>query len=223
MQRFARWHIWLGWIAAIPLIAWTASGLVMAARPIDEVRGTNLRSEPPALPEDNRFAVPEVDGAAVRKMTLLQRVDGPVWVIERVDGSILASSAASGEQIQGVTPALARRIADAALRAPGPVVEVRRFEADANPIDLRRGRPAWQVRYADGLRVYVDADSGEVLALRTRWWRFYDVMWGLHIMDPAGRENAHNPLVWLFGASALVTSLFGATLLLRRRRATNRA
>jgi hypothetical protein len=94
MQRFARWHIWLGWIAAIPLIAWTASGLVMAARPIDEVRGTNLRSEPPALPEDNRFAVPEVDGAAVRKMTLLQRVDGPVWVIERVDGSILASSAA---------------------------------------------------------------------------------------------------------------------------------
>ena len=36
----------------------------------------------------------------------------------------------------------------------------------------------------DGTRFYVDAGSGQIVATRTRWWRFYDFMWGLHIMDP---------------------------------------
>ena len=31
MQRFARWHIWLGWAIAVPLVMWTLSGLVMVA------------------------------------------------------------------------------------------------------------------------------------------------------------------------------------------------
>ena len=39
MHRFARWHIWLGWLAAIPLLLWTVSGLELTLRPIDEVRG----------------------------------------------------------------------------------------------------------------------------------------------------------------------------------------
>jgi hypothetical protein len=43
-------------------------------------------------------------------------------------------------------------------------------------------------------------------------------MWGLHIMDPMGRENTSHVLLWLFSAAALVTSLFGTTLLFRRRR-----
>ena len=42
MQRFARWHIWLGWAAAIPLLLWTISGLFMTLRPIEQVRGVAL-------------------------------------------------------------------------------------------------------------------------------------------------------------------------------------
>ena len=38
-SKLRRWHIWLAWIAAIPLLFWTVSGLVMVARPIEEVRG----------------------------------------------------------------------------------------------------------------------------------------------------------------------------------------
>ena len=39
MLRFTRWHIWLGWIAALPVLLWLVSGLFMAARPIEVVRG----------------------------------------------------------------------------------------------------------------------------------------------------------------------------------------
>ena len=51
----------------------------------------------------------------------------------------------------------------------------------------------------DGTHFYVDAGSGEIVAKRTGWWRFYDFMWGLHIMDPGGREDTHNPFVIGFG------------------------
>ena len=45
MIRFARWHIWLGWLVGVPLLLWTMSGVVMVARPIEEVRGDHLRIE----------------------------------------------------------------------------------------------------------------------------------------------------------------------------------
>ena len=32
MLRFARWHIWLGWVVALPVLMWLVTGLVMVAR-----------------------------------------------------------------------------------------------------------------------------------------------------------------------------------------------
>ena len=39
MQRISRWHIWLGWLVGLPVLMWTVTGLVMVAKPIEEVRG----------------------------------------------------------------------------------------------------------------------------------------------------------------------------------------
>ena len=39
MRKFAKWHIWLAWATGIPILMWTITGLVMVAKPIDEVRG----------------------------------------------------------------------------------------------------------------------------------------------------------------------------------------
>lgn len=36
MRRFVKWHVWLGWLAGVPLLLWTPSGLVMVAKPIAE-------------------------------------------------------------------------------------------------------------------------------------------------------------------------------------------
>lgn len=42
MQRLARWHIWLGWIVALPILLWLVSGLVMSFKPLEETRGEHL-------------------------------------------------------------------------------------------------------------------------------------------------------------------------------------
>lgn len=217
MQRFARWHIWLGWLAAIPLVLWTVSGLFMALRPIDQVRGAALRAE--AAPLDTaKLVIPTLTEPA-SKLALIDEGGRPVWVASFSDQGAGRWSAADGKPLGPVGVIEARYLAETALVGDARVTAIRRFAADQAPLDLRRERPSWQAQFADGTTVYIDADTGEVLALRTGWWRAYDFMWGLHIMDPMGRENTSHVLLWLFGAAAMITSLFGTTLLFRRRRA----
>ena len=31
MRRFARWHIWLGWLVGVPIVMWMVTGLIMVS------------------------------------------------------------------------------------------------------------------------------------------------------------------------------------------------
>lgn len=215
MHRFARWHIWLGWLAALPLLLWTISGLVMTLRPIDEVRGEDLRRGPGLLLTDTltapRPAVP------VKRLTLVEENGTPVWIATDSKGN-QSRYAQDGKPLPGVSEAEARQLSQAAFAGSAALVSMQRFSAEASPLDLRRPRPSWQATFADGTHIYIDADTGEVLALRTEYWRFYDLMWGLHIMDPMGRENTSHALLWIFATVGIISSLLGTVLLFRRRK-----
>lgn len=55
-------------------------------------------------------------------------------------------------------------------------------------------------------------------------WRFYDFMWGLHIMDLQGREDTNNPWIVSFAMLSLGMVLLAMTLLpmtISRRRNGN--
>ena len=225
MRRFARWHIWLGWLVGVPLLLWTLTGLWMVARPIEEVRGTALRTEAVALPATLVPVLPRLDGRAVERIDLFMRADRPVWIIRFVGMHRRAADASTGVMLPRVDAALARMIADAALVDPGQVLRVGTFAAVDAPLELRQERSSWQVIYADGLHVYVDALTGEVLAVRSNQWRWFDLMWGLHIMDLQTREDTHHPLLIGFAGLAALSCLFGFVLLFRRRKArvTDRA
>lgn len=214
-----RIHVWLGWLVGVPVLFWTLSGLVMVLRPIDTVRGADRRAPPAALVVPERPIAPRV---AVALTTLALEAQGgrTIW-IATFPGGARRADPVTGAWLPAVGAAEARALADAAYLPAGAVVSVRRTPASAPPLDLRRPRPAWQVGFADGTHVYIDADTGQVLALRTRWWRLFDWMWGLHIMDLGQRENSSHPLLIGFAALALVTTVLALVLLPltgRRRR-----
>ena len=102
------------------------------------------------------------------------------------------------------------------------IAAVTRFDADEPPLDFRREIPVWQVALEDGTHVYVGIESGAIEAVRTRFWRVFDLMWGLHIMDLETREDTHHPVLILFAALALLGTLIGTALLFRRRRSRTR-
>jgi hypothetical protein len=212
-----RWHIWLGWLVGVPLILWTASGLFMVARPIEEVRGEHLRKEPLMLAAMSPVA-PPLGPRPVEKLTLEQRMSGPVWVIQYQGGDLRLADPATGAFLPKISAPEATALAASYYAGKSKQSSVRQFTAGKAPLDLRKARPSWQVNYADGTRLYIDADTGALLALRTDQWRIYDVMWGLHIMDLQTREDSHHPILIVFAAITFVSLLLAFWMQIARQR-----
>ena len=220
MRRFAKWHVWLGWAIGLPLLMWTVTGLVMVAKPIEEVRGNHLRKPVAdmALPPDTRIAValPAPATRPVQSVTTQMERGEAVTRITYVDGTV-ERFRADGRAMGPLSELEARLIVAGAIEGGDRVTATRRFAADDVPLDFRRPLPVWQVALADGTHVYVGVDSGKIEAVRTRWWRIFDTMWGLHIMDLQTREDTHHPILILFAALAAIGALLGCVLLFRRR------
>lgn len=220
-QNLRRWHVWLGWIIGLPFLAWTVSGLVMVARPIETVRGEDLIAEAPALPAGLTPVAPAIGPRPLASLRLEARPEGARWLLKYADGGSRLADAATGRLLPPLGPADAARIVQARYKGKARIAAVDRISAEAPPIDFRRKVAAWRVTMEDGTRFYLDNATGEILARRTRWWRFYDLMWGLHIMDLETREDAHNPLLIGFATVSLLTVLLALGLLpltVRRRR-----
>jgi uncharacterized iron-regulated membrane protein len=75
--------------------------------------------------------------------------------------------------------------------------------------------------HKDNIKVYLDAFSGEIVAIRSSSWRLWDFLWGLHIMDYIDRDNINNLLIKIFSILALISSLSGVILFfISRKKAT---
>ena len=80
-SRLRRWHVWLGWVVAVPILFWTVSGVVMVVRPIEEVRGEHLLREAEPIRVHTPLVPPRVAGLTLDSVSLEQRAAGPRWVI----------------------------------------------------------------------------------------------------------------------------------------------
>lgn len=221
-RSFQRLHVWLGWIVAIPLLFWTISGLWMVARPIEEVRGEHLRTAPVPVAVGGPIAWPVTGGKTLKTLSIESRPGGSVWVAAFATGEARRADLATGRLLPPVGREEAVLLARAAYLGRGGVKSTTRTPADAPPLDLRKPRPAWAVRFDDGTNVYVDADTGTILALRTTQWRLFDFMWGLHILDPVEREDTSHPLLIGAAALAVIGVVTGIVLLFARGRKRRR-
>jgi hypothetical protein len=137
------------------------------------------------------------------------------------NGTARLADPATGALVPPLGAGAAVREVMARYTGKAGVAAVTRTDPANAPLDLRRPIAAWQIRMSDGTHFYVDAGSGEVVARRTAWWRFYDFMWGLHIMDPVTREDTHNPWIVGFALVSVVTVILALIMLpltIRRNR-----
>ena len=222
MQRFAKWHIWLGWLVGAPILMWTVTGLIMVVKPIEEVRGNHLRTEVEErmLPPDTDIAIrlPDGSGKAVKSVATAMQGDRAITTLTYADGAI-DRFAEDGTQLAPVTDVEARLIVAERIVGGDRVVSVTRFDAADVPFDFRRPVDVWQVALEDGTHVYVGRHTGAIESVRTRWWRVFDFVWGLHIMDLQTREDTSHPILILFAILGVLGSLLGCILMFRRRKA----
>lgn len=235
---WAKIHKWLALVMAIQILFWFASGLFFAVFPIERVRSEHVIAAPPSAPValDQAAAglarLADAHVQAGETVTLRSLLGRPVALIGPREGRPRLYDLASGRPLSPIPMTFAARIAEADHAGDARAARIERIVA--NDSEYRGALPAWRVDFDDGAHrsLYVAADSGLVTARRSRLWRVYDFLWGLHIMDWRGHEDFNTPL--LIGATllalvvviagiAMFPSRLGLTAWLRRRRASRSA
>ena len=206
-------HKYLSILISIQLLLWTISGIYFAFNQIELIRGEQYR-------------LTQVFSIDLSKINLILDSVQSIQVARRFDEEILIVRKEAGTEYLDLGGATLDKISREEAKVivsnvtsltPLAVEEIN----DPDPGSEYRGRnlPLFKVitkdQENDEINVYVDAISGQVVAIRSAGWRLWDLMWGLHIMDWETRDEINNWLLKLFSVLALISSLTGVFIFLR--------
>lgn len=205
-------HKWLALVVGIQLLLWAVSGFYMVVVDLDFIHGDSLvRNLKPALDLSGRFVSLDSlrrDRSDIKAIRLRALPDdgGAVYEIITAAGIELVD-ARTGRTISPLPEMRAIELARAYYAGGGDVVRATLIASEADrPGELqRRSLPSWRVDFDDWLEtsLYVHAQSGALATRRHRFWRWFDFLWALHIMDYRERTDVNNKL--LLTASVLGT------------------
>ena len=206
-------HKYLSILISIQLLLWTISGIYFAFNQIELVRGEQYR-------------LPQVFSVDLSKVNLVLDSVKSIQVARRFGEEILIVRKEAGTEYLNLEgDALQKLSREQATSIVSTVTSLTPLSAEEinepEPGSEYRGRnlPLFKVVTKDQenkqINVYVDAISGQVVAIRSEQWRLWDLMWGLHIMDWETRDEINNWLLKLFSVLALISSLTGVFIFLR--------
>lgn len=220
---FRRLHNLLGLIVGAQVVLWVASGLFFTLRPIEMVRGDHLRSGAHEMMAEVPAALaPPADilaaaGEPVMALRLKPWLGRPVWEADMHSGKALFD-AASGAALSPVSEDNARRIAESGWAGEGRLASLTLQDPAPPEAGRGAGRAMWRAEFEgeQSATFWIDPQAGEIAAVRTAWWRTFDLFWGLHIMDWTSRETISTWWMKLFAFGALMLSLAGVWLVVDR-------
>tara|TARA_B100000767_G_scaffold211681_1_gene198876 strand:+ start:397 stop:1056 length:660 start_codon:yes stop_codon:yes gene_type:complete len=210
-------HKYLSLFIAIQLLLWTVSGIYFAYNKIELVRGEHLRNESFVRLNFDLKNLPEIEAESIN---ISIRMGLPLIKINSGDGVSYLNE--DGSQAMRINLDQAIEIVKSKTSL-SPVSAVEIFDVPAGAEYRGRKLPLYQVTtdHKDNIKVYLDAFSGEIVAIRSSSWRLWDFLWGLHIMDYIDRDNINNLLIKIFSILALISSLSGVILFfISRKKAT---
>ncbi len=209
-------HKWIAITLGLQLFLWMLSGLVMGLLPHDLVRGDHFRRLAPPVTsiswtskmvDRTSLQIGSPPEASIESISLATFDGHTVYRVVTTEGVHL-EDAGTGLVIS-IDELLARKLAAADYSGPGAIAAVQRLDEVTLAI-RRRQAPVWKVDYDDreNTSLYISARDGAVLERRNTYWRIFDFVWMLHIMDYTGRSNFNNVLVI---TTALILLWLGAT------------
>jgi len=209
-RKLRKWHRWLALVTAVQLLLWTLSGAYFAFVDINFVRGADHRVAP--VPVALNLA--DVDWATEEGAELIVR--------HRLPGELVVGVVGIGATVwyTAAGAALAELDAQEALQLAARATDLEPDSAILVDEDVvgseYRGRPLplWRVFNSErpSTVAYLDATSGEVVAIRNTAWRWWDFLWSLHIMDYDDRDTIGTVLLKLFSVLAVLTAVMGIAL-----------
>ncbi|MEX0735262.1 MAG: PepSY domain-containing protein [Steroidobacteraceae bacterium] len=234
-DRFLRFaHKWLALAVGIQLLLWAASGFYMVVVDLDFIHGDQLvRNLKPELDVSGQFASFDslrrnrFDINAIRLRALPD--DGSaVYEIVTAAGIELID-ARTGHKMPPLPERRVIELARAYYAGNGNAMHAALIASEADkPGEIQSQRlPLWRVDFDDWLEtsLYLHPDTGQLATRRHRFWRWFDFLWSLHIMDYRERTDVNNWLLRfasVLGTTTVITGLwltyFSFDFFKRRRR-----
>jgi Na+-transporting NADH:ubiquinone oxidoreductase subunit F len=220
-------HRWVGIILVIQILVWSVSGLVMTLLPVEEVEGDiylltgQLRPiNPEKIPElftalqKHLVNADEIEVISIRSvgaivMAEIQYVERKKELLDLATGKVLKLdqsivSMIAAESLKGEPEILFVNLVDSAGR------------------DFDGPFPVWKV-IADNpvaSHLYISPENGDILAHRTRLWRWHRYSYDLHTFNFTGASTINNPLLSIMAILMILLALSGiamtAYIILRR-------
>ena len=221
-----RAHKWIALVIGVQALLWSIGGLYMTAMSIDFIHGDHLNhvaAEP--LPKQGDLVDPAVIAArypAMNGFRLKRLLGEPTYEVHYAGGVDLVA-AVTGRLSGPIDREKARQLALSAYQGDAPLESLQLLDKAPQEVGTRPV-PMWQARFGDSgnTALYFSPQTGNLLATRHTYWRVFDFLWMLHIMDYEQRSDVNNTLLRVAASVALLFMLSGVWLLFysfRRRSA----
>ena len=212
-------HKWLGLIVGLQLLIWLATGLYMVVVNIDFIHGDPLvknMQQSVVVPDTRSLGLA---GLRARYKGITQIALKPVmgktfYVITTAEARYLVDPI-TGALESPLNEATAKEVARYHFAGSAPVINASLITSDP-PMEIQtRGLPLWRIDFDDRFAssFYIDPYDGSLVTRRHQYWRIFDFMWMLHIMDYEDRSDAHNLLLITAQATGLTFAITGLWLL----------
>ncbi|MFT5138908.1 MAG: hypothetical protein ACI9CB_000537 [Rhodothermales bacterium] len=225
-----KYHKWLSLVIGIQALLWLASGVYMVVVNLDFIHGDHLvKNEQVLLPADTHPEVTFTDIQATypdaTSITLKQWIGEPHYQVLGSNSALLVD-AVTGQLRSPLSEADAIAVALYHYAGEGRVTDAQLFGPGAVPPSEIQTRPLplWQINFDDfgNTSFYVSPDLGNLVTRRHTFWRIFDFVWMLHIMDYQDRSDVNNNLFRVAATLGVTMSIFGMWLLYFSFRKTSR-
>lgn len=216
LKTSRKFHKWLMLFLGIQFVVWSISGAYMVIFDIDYIHGdslvvnhqTKVNADKVIYPLSAlRQQYPDAKNIAVEVF-----IDQAVYRFTQNDEKVVIN-ASDGKKLSPLNATEAIRAAKHYYSGDGEVLETELITENP-PFELsRRALPAWRVNFNDfgNPSIYVSAQTGKLVSKRHEFWRIFDLMFSLHVMDYE-EEDPSNQLLFWFTLFSIMASIFGGVL-----------
>ncbi len=216
LKTSRKFHKWLMLFLGIQFLVWSISGAYMVIFDIDYIHGDSLvvNHQTKLNADTITYSLSELRQhyPDAKDIEVEVFIDQAVYRFKQ-EGDKYLVDAQTGQQLSPLNEVNAIRAAQHYYSGKGAVAEVELIQENP-PFELsRRALPAWRINFNDfgSPSIYVSAQTGALVTKRHEFWRFFDLMFSLHVMDYEDEDPSNQLLFW-FILFSLLASIFGGIL-----------
>ena len=218
VQKTARkYHKWLMLFLSAQFVIWSVTGTYMVFFDIDYIHGDSLvqNHQTKINPDNIQYTVKQLTDKypSATDINVVKFIDQEVYVFTNKTSNYMVA-ANSGELLSPLNSRQAINAAKYYYSGEGKVINVELI-SDNPPFELRaRALPAWRIDFDDfgSPTIYVSAQTGELVGKRHQFWRIFDWMFRLHVMDYDDGADIDNSLLFWLTLFATVAAFCGLLL-----------